>query len=347
MPDDYLEKTGDETCHSPGAGATTKPGGGKPTHIPLLEDNPAHACLVQTGLSSAGGLQFEVHESSSLEVEPDLEDPSTMRQMSAEQTSFERGQKLRILLAEDDEINRAIAVALLEKKGHSVVLAENGYEAVSALGNAEFDAVLMDVQMPYMGGFEATAAIREKERSTGTHVPIIAMTAHSMAGDRDRCLAAGMDGYISKPIKPADLFDILGNIVNQRQTKAPVNGARPEKVSREGRLETAFLLASVGGNVELLKKLVALFLRRFPNLLTEIRKAAHQGDAAALSRALHTLKGGAGTFLTPSALRLATDLEVKANAGILTGSEPTLEKLEIEMASVQGQLIALMGTVAS
>ena len=119
------------------------------------------------------------------------------------------GSPLRILLAEDNSVNQRVATRMLEKWGHRVVVAGNGSEAMQALERESFDLVLMDVQMPEMGGFEATAAIREKEKVTGRHLPIVAMTAHAMKGDAQRCLEAGMDAYISKPVVGADLFDIV------------------------------------------------------------------------------------------------------------------------------------------
>jgi signal transduction histidine kinase/DNA-binding response OmpR family regulator len=117
--------------------------------------------------------------------------------------------KLRILLAEDNPVNQHLARHLLQKRGHEVVVAGNGREALAALARHRFDLVLMDVQMPEMDGFEATAAIREKERTTGSHIPIVAMTAHAMAGDREKCMAAGMDKYVSKPIRNKELFDAI------------------------------------------------------------------------------------------------------------------------------------------
>ncbi len=122
-------------------------------------------------------------------------------------------QPLRILLAEDSLVNQKLAVGLLEKNGHSVVVVENGKDAIAALASREFDVVLMDVEMPDMDGLEATAVIRVKERLTGKHVPIIAMTAHAMTGDRRRCLEAGMDGYVSKPIRARLLFDTLASVL--------------------------------------------------------------------------------------------------------------------------------------
>ena len=117
--------------------------------------------------------------------------------------------KLRVLLAEDNAINQKLAIRLLEKQGHTVTLAADGIEAVAAVEQIDFDVVLMDVQMPNMSGLEAAVAIRAAERSTGRHVPIVAMTAHAMKGDQERCLEAGMDGYISKPIQPDRMMEAI------------------------------------------------------------------------------------------------------------------------------------------
>jgi len=121
----------------------------------------------------------------------------------------EKSHQLRILLAEDNAVNQKLAVRLLEKRGHTVAVAGNGKEAVAALQAETFDLVLMDVQMPEMDGFQATAAIRELEKASGNHLPVIAMTAHAMVGDRERCLAAGMDDYLTKPIRLEELNNLL------------------------------------------------------------------------------------------------------------------------------------------
>jgi two-component system sensor histidine kinase/response regulator len=128
---------------------------------------------------------------------------------------------LRILVAEDNAVNQRLIVRLLEKRGHRVVVAADGRQAVEALERESFDLVLMDVQMPEVDGLQATAAIREKEKSSGKHQSIVALTAHAMSGDRDRCLAAGMDDYLKKPIRPQELDQILESHLNRR-TPAPV-----------------------------------------------------------------------------------------------------------------------------
>jgi CheY-like chemotaxis protein len=127
---------------------------------------------------------------------------------------------LRVLLAEDNAVNQRLAVRLLEKRGHRVAVAGNGREALEALEKEKFDLVFMDVQMPEMDGLEATATIREREKSSGLHQPIIALTAHAMKGDREKCLAAGMDGYLTKPIRPQDLEGILDEYVARRAAAA-------------------------------------------------------------------------------------------------------------------------------
>jgi two-component system sensor histidine kinase/response regulator len=135
--------------------------------------------------------------------------PVEGKSRSAEPAARRRSAGCRILLVEDNPVNQKLARYLLEKEGHLVVVASDGREALAALEREAFAVVLMDVQMPEMGGMEATAAIREREQGTGRHVPIVAMTAHAMQGDRERCLAAGMDAYLSKPIRREELLEII------------------------------------------------------------------------------------------------------------------------------------------
>jgi CheY-like chemotaxis protein len=122
-------------------------------------------------------------------------------------------QPLRILLVEDNLINQMVASRMLEKNGHIVVTVNNGKEALETLADGEFDAALMDIQMPEMDGLEATAAIRAREQGTARHLPIVALTAHALTGDRERCLEAGMDGYISKPVQSAQLLKALADVL--------------------------------------------------------------------------------------------------------------------------------------
>jgi CheY-like chemotaxis protein len=142
----------------------------------------------------------------------------------AERVSEQVERPLRVLLAEDNPVNRVVAMRLLEKRGHSVAVAVNGREALEATEQRIFDVVLMDLEMPQMSGLEATAAIRKREHGTGTHLPIIAMTAHAMIGDRERCLAIGMDAYVSKPVRAEELFAALDNVTLKQSDDAIQTG---------------------------------------------------------------------------------------------------------------------------
>jgi two-component system, sensor histidine kinase and response regulator len=146
------------------------------------------------------------------------EAPQEERNVVTKHSVREGRAALRVLLAEDNVVNQRLAVMILNKRGYDVVVAVNGKEAVAAVEQEAFDVILMDVQMPEMDGFEATASIRKKEKDTGGHIPIIAMTAHAMKGDRERCLAAGMDGYLSKPIRPDSLVATIDEAITPRDS---------------------------------------------------------------------------------------------------------------------------------
>ena len=145
-------------------------------------------------------------------------------------TLRENRNRARILLVEDNPVNQTLAVRLLEKRGYTVTITGNGREALAAYEEAQFDLVLMDVQMPEMDGFEATATIREKEKISGTHIPIVAMTANALKGDQERCLEAGMDGYISKPVRTTELFAVIEGLLDKAATERAE--ATPEKLAR-------------------------------------------------------------------------------------------------------------------
>jgi CheY-like chemotaxis protein len=142
-------------------------------------------------------------------------DPAKLepRALVTRHTIREQRHPLTFLVAEDNAVNQKLIARLLEKRGHYVVMAQNGREALKMLEKHTFDIVLMDVQMPEMDGFEATKRIREKEKDSGAHQPIIALTAHAMKGDEERCMVGGMDGYVAKPIKLEELFSVIENVV--------------------------------------------------------------------------------------------------------------------------------------
>jgi PAS domain S-box-containing protein len=255
------------------------------------------------------------------------------------------GRCLRILLAEDNPVNQKLALRLLQKRGHQVVVAGNGKEALAALEKQPFDVVLMDVQMPEMGGFEATAAIRQKEHQdrSGTprprrHLPVIAMTAHAMKGDRERCLEAGMDGYISKPIQATELYSALETLVQaSAETPAPAGS------EGNGAAETSWseALARVGGDRDLLRELVQVFLDEIPALLEKLRQALAGRDAPGVQRLAHTVKGSMGQFGAEKACQAAQTLETIGQSGNLAGAERALEVLETELDRLEPNLIAV------
>jgi two-component system sensor histidine kinase/response regulator len=248
---------------------------------------------------------------------------------------------LRILLAEDNLVNQRFAVRLLEKAGHRVVVAGDGREALALLGveppagPPPFDLVLMDVQMPEMGGFEATARLRAREKASGGRLPVLALTAHAMKGDQERCLAAGMDGYVAKPVRPAELWQAIESVVPAfGGPDASASGAGPA-ANREA------VLARTGGDVELLRELVALYRADYPRLVEEIRLAIRDGDAARLRRTAHTLKGVAGTFGAEQVCAAALRLEVMGRDGTLAGAAEVCAALEEALSRFEPVLAEL------
>jgi signal transduction histidine kinase/CheY-like chemotaxis protein/HPt (histidine-containing phosphotransfer) domain-containing protein/HAMP domain-containing protein len=249
---------------------------------------------------------------------------------------------LRVLLAEDNEINQLLAVRLLENRGHTVVVAGNGREALAALARASVDLVLMDIQMTEMDGLAATAAIREREKQTGGRVPIVALTAHAMQGDRERCLASGMDGYVSKPLRADELVAVIARLV----PVAPVAPAVPvnwrASIADEHRGEAVFdrvaALARVEGDGALLRRMIGVFFAQAQKLLPEIRSASERGDGKALERFAHKLKGSMGSFGAGAACAAALRLEVMGGNDECVQTEKPLAHLEHEVARLREAL---------
>jgi len=247
-----------------------------------------------------------------------------------------RGQpRLKVLLAEDNQVNQLLATRIFEKLGHHVTVVGNGREAFSAVKDGHFDLVAMDVQMPEMDGLDATGAIRAREKSTGTHVPIMAMTAHAMKGDRERCLAAGMDGYISKPIRIRELEQTIAQVVSATK---PANAHVPEETEGDDVIDRTALLAGVDGNLRLLRELVRLFLADYPQRLAEINEATRRGDAEALRITAHTLKGSIGNFAAKKAFEAAQRLEIMGRERNLANAAEARMTLESELARLIEEL---------
>jgi signal transduction histidine kinase/CheY-like chemotaxis protein len=243
---------------------------------------------------------------------------------------------LRVLLAEDNAVNQRLVVKLMEKHGHSLVAVNNGVEALDALERGTFDVVLMDVQMPEMGGFEATARIREREKSTGQHVPVIAMTAHALKGDRERCLEAGMDAYVSKPIQAALLFETIDSVVPNPSLAASVPEKLPEDEAAPAANAKAFdyeaALAMLDGDTELFSELVGLFATESVQLLNQIHESIAGRDAKLLERSAHSLKGSAAAFSAERARSVAQRLEGMGGRGEFGGADVVAAELREEVA---------------
>jgi CheY-like chemotaxis protein len=248
---------------------------------------------------------------------------------------------LRVLVAEDNAVNQQVAVGMLERAGHEATVAANGREVLALLEKGAFDVVLMDVQMPEMDGLEATAAIRERERTTGGHLPIVALTAHAMKGDAERCLQAGMDAYLAKPLQPRELAAAIDGILGKPGAPAPA-GAVPVPAG-PGVFDLARLLERVGGDKKALAELVRIFRADSPKRLALIRTAIRQGDAPALRSAAHALKGAVSNFAAPPATEAALRLQKMGNAGRLEGAEAALEQLEQEVETLLSALADVVG----
>jgi PAS domain S-box-containing protein len=239
-----------------------------------------------------------------------------------------RGPALNILLAEDNPVNQKLAVRLLEKAGHRVTLAGTGREAVAEwekAGLPGFDLLLMDIQMPEMDGMEATAAIRRRETPSGRHVPILAMTAHAMRGDKEKCLAGGMDGYVSKPVNSAELFAEM-----ERCLAAPEGSKTVPEISHgtEVQIDRASLLDRVEGDQELLTEMIHLFQDDAPNLLAAMRDALLRGDMTVLERSAHSLKGAASNLSAEGTAAAAMQLEKDAKNNDAEAAKGSLVEVE-------------------
>jgi PAS domain S-box-containing protein len=249
----------------------------------------------------------------------------------------EKRRGLQILVAEDNVVNQRVAARLLESRGHHVTIANNGREALDLIETQRFDLALADVQMPVLDGLQLTGAIREKERKTNSHLPIIAMTAYAMTGDRERCLEAGMDAYVSKPINSSQLFETIDGVFRAelQAQPGPGSGGRQEILNR------ATVLARFEGEPELLKDVVRLFLDDCPKMLNAIRGAAERGEAREMERAAHKMKGSVANFAASAAYDAASRLEVMGRSGQLDQATEAVGLLESALEELEPLLLVL------
>jgi CheY-like chemotaxis protein len=267
---------------------------------------------------------------------------------------------LRVLLAEDTPANQKVVRAMLEKRGHATIIADNGREAIEYVRQDDFDVILMDVQMPIMDGLQATAVIREMSDPAKADVPIIAMTAHARREDRHRCQQAGMDAYISKPIDVHRLISLVESRSRQKTAgnealwssdpsidifvpDAPDSSA-PEPMSPDPSvLDRQSALARLGGNEQLFASLARFFLDDSPGLLTQIQSGLEAGNAELVTRAAHSLKGLAANFDARAASEAAQQIERLSRSGNVAQASRVLPQLVDHVQRLQAELQPFSG----
>jgi CheY-like chemotaxis protein/HPt (histidine-containing phosphotransfer) domain-containing protein len=267
----------------------------------------------------------------------------------AGRTAGEHGPALSVLLAEDNQVNQRVLSRLLQKRGCDVVVVEDGREAVDVWKAGAFDLVLMDIQMPRMDGLEATAAIRRQEPAGGQHTPIVALTAHVTPAYRRRCKAAGMDGFVGKPVRPERLFDEIARVVHQVQ---PVPAGAPGGeglVTHPNRpsFDVNTALSRVDGKHTLLRLIAEVFLETWPSVQTEIRKAMAKCDAVALVQTVAALKGSLSNFVAQESVEAAQLLQDRAAAGDLRGAQEALAMLNLHVWRLRADLESFLAKAPS
>jgi len=270
-------------------------------------------------------------------------DEEGLGEMAAVQVSLEEaGGRQHVLLAEDNLVNQKHVMTVLKKRGHRVTVVENGLLAVQATQSQCFDCVLMDVQMPVMGGYEATRMIRAHEAATGqVHVPIIALTANAMSGDVEKCLEAGMDFYLSKPVNSKRLFEVVEKLALQ-QVPARVDVAEQPEASGTGSVDVSSLMAQTDGDVHLAADLAQMVLAELDGRLDSVVVAVEARDGAALEDAAHALKGMIGVFSKGRSFEAARELNAAAKANDFSRTGPLCRQLQEGAVVLRQELESLV-----
>ena len=284
------------------------------------------AQVIGAGAIAPDALAFSPRKDDTIMPGPHATDPSPAPHNS-----------LRLLLAEDNFVNQKLAVTMLQKRGHKVTVANDGVEALALLVRESFDLVFMDVHMPNMGGFEATAEIRRREKAHGLpRLPIVALTALAMTGDREKCLEAGMDAYLTKPISARDLFSVLTQLLPASATGgAPVPAARPVETVQRPAVDLDQLRENMDDDEEMLQDIVGAFLRDHGNQLRELRQGLATGDEKSALRGAHTLKG----LLLTLAAQPAADVALEVEHAV---REHDLKRASAGVPRLEGQLERLI-----
>ncbi len=250
----------------------------------------------------------------------------------------ENGPALDILVAEDTPFNQKFISRLLGRRGHRAVIVDTGVQALEALNDRDFDVVLMDVQMPEMDGFATTRAIRKNEMETGGHIPIIAMTAHAMKGDRERCIEAGMDDYVSKPISSEMLFSSIRALVRKADDAGETGAAPAGEVPPACGIDRDVILRAFDDDPDFLREAVEMFVAEHPSMMAQIRTAIESGKAKILERTAHALKGMVGNFRCDDAMEAAYTLEKIGREAALEQAEAAADILSEQIDDLDRQL---------
>lgn len=247
------------------------------------------------------------------------------------------GKGLNILLAEDNRVNQVVATRILEKMGHTITVAQNGAEALALLAAGSFHLVLMDIQMPQMDGLAATRNIRLHETRTRSHLPIIAMTAHAMKGDRERCLEAGMDGYVSKPINTKELELAIAEATHwstNHTSSASIEARGQGSSSTQINLDFRQILDRLGGDEQLLRDVIEIFIEEAPKHVDTLRRALAQGDAEAVEKTAHSMKGELGYLGISVVSEKARELEELGRKHDLEQASQIFTSFETEIFAI-------------
>jgi two-component system, sensor histidine kinase and response regulator len=246
-----------------------------------------------------------------------------------------------VLVVEDNVLNQVVAVGILNRLGYDADVVDNGRDAVQAATRGAYGVVLMDCRLPGLDGYQATVEIRRREGGGGRHVPIVAMTASASEEDRQRCLAAGMDDHLAKPVLVGDLDAVLARWLRDEGPTAAAAEPAAEVLDRD-RLAALMELDQDGQGSRLLTRLAAAFLSGAPADLAGLRAAVARGDAAAVGDVAHHLKGAAATLGSGAVVDLCEDLELLAGADALGSAGDLLGRLERELDRVRDALAAIV-----
>ena len=263
-------------------------------------------------------------------------DASSIPETGASSTD---GHRWRVLVAEDNPINQRIIASLLGQRGHEACVVGNGQQALDALATETFDVVLMDVQMPVLDGFRAVHLLRIREQETFWRTPVIAITAHAMAGDRERCLAAGMDDYVSKPVLAENLFSAIERVFGRLKSQGLIEAhddidSHRMQTSADAEIAPWNMEAALKrfeGNRQFLKELAITYISASPQMMLALESAASDRNPDAISEAAHTIKGSVGNFCANPAFEVAFQLEIACRKGAMSVIEPMIPKLVREI----------------